>query len=71
MDTHAHTPELIKLQGQYRYFLDLALECNQQCISTYDDKKLNDTERSCVETCFKKYKTWNDVYYNTTQASKP
>lgn len=67
MDTHASTPELIKMQSQLRFFFDQALQCNNQCVTTYENKNLDDTERECVENCFKKQKFFNDRYYQATQ----
>lgn len=56
MDTYANSPKLINMQTQLRFFYDSAFECNNLCISNFDSKNLNDTERECVENCFTKQK---------------
>lgn len=67
MDTHAKTPETIKMQQQLRFFFDLALECNNTCISNYDGKFLTEGERECVENCYTKQMNWNEKFFNATK----
>lgn len=54
MDTRANTPELMSLQTQLRYFYDLAHQCNNHCVKNYDTKNMDNEERECVTTCYKK-----------------
>ena len=57
MDSNAQTPELMTMQTQLRYFYQLAQQCNEHCVSNYDTKNLDNEERACVETCYKKQMT--------------
>ena len=66
MDTHATTPTLINMQSQLRFFNDLALECNNRCVANFDSKNLDNDERACVKSCFKKQKHWNDKFQAAT-----
>ena len=54
MDSNAQTPELMTIQTQLRYFYQLAQQCNEHCVSNYETKNLDNEERACVETCYKK-----------------
>lgn len=62
MDSRAITPELMNFQSQMRFFYDLALECNQNCVTSYNSKNLDNAEKECVVACFKKNKAWNDKF---------
>ena len=57
MDVRANTPELMALQTQLKYFYSLAQQCNEHCVKTYDVKSLDNEERECVTTCYKKQMT--------------
>lgn len=67
MDVHAKTPQSMNMQSQLRLFYDLALECNTQCVSSYNSKNLDNSERECVKSCFSKQKAWNDKFYEMTK----
>ena len=54
MDIRADTPALMNKQTQMRFFYDLALECNNHCVKDYEQKALDNAERACVTTCYKK-----------------
>jgi len=62
MDSRATSPELMNMQTQMRFFFDLALECNQRCVSSYDSKNLDGDETACVKSCFNQQKQWNDKF---------
>ena len=62
MDSHAITPDQMNLQSSLRFFHELAAECNTQCITDYQNKNLDNDEKACVKTCFKKQSLWNDKF---------
>jgi len=54
MDTRASNPDLVNLQSKLRMFYELAAQCNDHCVKTYNSKALDDNEVECVKTCYKK-----------------